>query len=254
MESTLNPARPFLVSLTSYPPRFETLKVTLDSLASQRVQPVRTMLNIAAGDYVEFLDVTGLDHGAASDLGLTINVCADLGPAKKLLPTLVMHPDLPIITVDDDIAYGQGLTMALMVQHLMFPKAIIGNRTRRIAVNSTGAIEPYSKWALDDEGACGPAANIFPTGAGGTLYPPGCMHSDALREDVYCALAFHTDDIWWYFQARRQGTLFRRTPIIEPYSQTGGTKESGLWLTGNRERNNENFALLQSLYGSPLEC
>src|SRR5690349_163949 len=70
-----------IVSLTSYPPRFNQLKLVLGCLLDQTVRADRIILWIAQEDYPRLpSDVVGLRAPG----GLEIRTCEDIGPYKKL--------------------------------------------------------------------------------------------------------------------------------------------------------------------------
>ena len=104
----------YVISLTSHPARFNTLDEALKSLLEQRLIPKKIYLNIAEADIDKLpVAVKSLEAGGV----LKINVCSDLGPAKKLIPTLKIEESLPIIVVDDDLIFETDLTLKLMIQH-----------------------------------------------------------------------------------------------------------------------------------------
>jgi hypothetical protein len=82
------------------------------------------------------------------------------------------------------------------------------------------------------------------TSGAGTLFPAGSLHPEAFDEARYTELAFHTDDLWWYFQGRRNGTQVRRLPGYRALEFIPETQDVGLWRTGNKDRNDVNFKKL----------
>ena len=91
-----------VVSLTSYPERFNTLSQTLNSLLAQRLIAKKIYLNIAQEDMSKL--PASVKDFASSGL-ININACENLGPGKKLIPTLKLEKNLPIIVVDDDLIF-----------------------------------------------------------------------------------------------------------------------------------------------------
>ncbi len=74
-----------VISLTSHPARFSTLGVAIDQLLNQRLIPKKIYLNIAQPDLDKLPPaIKNLEAGGI----LKINSCTDLGPGKKLIPTL----------------------------------------------------------------------------------------------------------------------------------------------------------------------
>ena len=231
----------FILSLTSHPARFDALALALPELKKQILQPTEIILNIAHSDITQLpqsvrdLEATGF---------VVINECADLGPGKKLIPTLKSYPGMPIIVVDDDLLLSPDLTLQLMLEHHLYPDSIIASRVHRVTYAQDGLLEPFSAWEKASDSLAGPSFDLMATSGAGTLFPAGALHPDGLDEARYVELAFHTDDLWWFFQARRNGTTVRRLPGNRPLEFIPETQEVGLWQTGNKDRNDINFKKL----------
>jgi hypothetical protein len=243
------PSWKFVVSLTSHSPRFEYLAEALRGLKLQVLQPQKILLNIAREEVSQLPD--SVKDVAASGF-ITIVETDDLGPAKKLIPTLLSHNDLPVIVIDDDLAFDPELFLHLMVQHYLHPKAIIASRVHQITTNVKGDLNRFDQWNKQYIDSDGPAADLMPTSGAGTLYPAGSLHPDAADGDLYRQLSNFTDDLWWYFQARRNGTLVRRISGFSNLHFLGDSQEAGLWKNGNQDRNESNLLNLIQKYGNPL--
>ena len=240
----------FVLSLTSHAPRFHALQEVLEGLKHQVLQPQSIHLNIAREE------VGKLPHGVldlASSGFITITETDDLGPAKKLIPTLLKSEDYPIIVIDDDLTINPGLFLHLMTQHQLFPQSIIASRVHQVTINSTGDINPFSQWNKQYVGSDGPAADLMPTSGAGTLYPAGALHADAQDAKLYRELSDFTDDLWWYFQGRRKGILVRRISGFSDLNFIENTQDAGLWKNGNQDRNEANLLKLVKRYGNPLQ-
>jgi hypothetical protein len=202
-------------------------------------------LNIAQSDLDKLPPaIKNLEAGGI----LKINSCSDLGPGKKLIPTLKLEENLPIIVVDDDLFFETDLTLKLMVQHHLTPKSIIASRVHKIAYESDGSIASYSKWAKNYSLSNGPDVDFFATSGAGTLYKKEFFHKDVLDEETYKSLSLHTDDLWWYVQSKRAGVTTKRMPGYSKLEFITGTQENGLWNTGNQDRNDPNLKSLLSKY------
>ncbi|NCX09584.1 MAG: hypothetical protein EBW09_01695 [Actinobacteria bacterium] len=185
-------------------------------------------LNIAQSDLDKLPPaIKNLEAGGI----LKINSCSDLGPGKKLIPTLKLEENLPIIVVDDDLFFETDLTLKLMVQHHLTPKSIIASRVHKIAYESDGSIASYSKWAKNYSLSNGPDVDFFATSGAGTLYKKEFFHKDVLDEETYKSLSLHTDDLWWYVQSKRAGVTTKRMPGYSKLEFITGTQENGLWNT-----------------------
>lgn len=207
--------RPLIVSLTSYPARFGTLADTLGCLLTQTVAADATILWLAHGDG----DALPAAVRALTPRGLRIEHCPDWRSYKKLVPSLMAHPDADIVTADDDVVYAADWLERLIEA----PDDVTCHRAHRITLTAEGLPRPYAEW---DYSLSAPARGplIFPTGVSGVLYPAGCLHPDTTRDDLFMDLAPGADDVWFHFMQRLTGAAARKiggkTRILEwPSSQ-----------------------------------
>ena len=239
----------FEVSVTSHPARFNALAISLAALKSQILQPQSINVFIADAD-MAVLPESIKELEKSGDI--KIISCDDLGSGKKLIPALKSQRNLPIITIDDDLYYDNDLFLHLMINHYLYPAAIIAARVHRLAVSESGEVLPFGDWHKIYELGEGPANDLMPTTGAGTLFPPKAMHEDAADAALYSKLSFNTDDLWWFFQARRNGTLIRRLSGLDTLNYIESTQEVGLWSNGNQDRNEVNLKALLGQYGNPL--
>jgi hypothetical protein len=234
-----------VISLTSHPARFSTLDQSLKQLLSQRLIPKKVYLNIAEAD-IDKLPKSVRD--LESEGVLKINSCSDLGPGKKLIPTLKLEENLPIIVVDDDLVFETDLTLKLMLQHHLSPNNIVASRVHKIIFEANNNVSSYGKWIKNYSLSNGPASDLFATSGAGTLYKKEFFHKDVMDEATYKELCFHTDDLWWYVQSKRIGVKTKRLPGFSALNFIDGTQEDGLWRSGNKDRNDPNLKALLNKY------
>jgi len=234
-----------VISLTSHPARFSTLDQSLKQLLGQRLIPKKVYLNIAEAD-IDKLPKSVRD--LESEGVLKINSCSDLGPGKKLIPTLKLEESLPIIVVDDDLVFETDLTIKLMVQHHLSPNNIVASRVHKIIFEANNNVSSYGKWIKNYSLSNGPASDLFATSGAGTLYKKEFFHKDVMDEATYKELCFHTDDLWWYVQSKRIGVKTKRLPGFSVLNFIDGTQEDGLWRSGNKDRNDPNLKALLNKY------
>jgi len=234
-----------VISLTSHPARFNTLNQTLNSLLAQRLIAKNIYLNIAQEDLGKLPD--SVKDLASSGL-IKINTCENLGPGKKLIPTLKLERSLPIIVVDDDLIFETDLTLKLMIAHHLSPGNIIASRVHKIIHTPEGKISAYINWQKNYSLSDGPSIDLLATSGAGTLYKAEFFHNDVTDEKAYTELAFHTDDLWWFIQSKRIGTKTKRLPGQSILNYVDGTQETGLWNNGNKERNDINLKTLIEKY------
>jgi hypothetical protein len=170
-----------VVSLTSYHKRFPTLELTLRRILQQSIQPDETVLWLAEKDKER------LSEGvlALQRCGLTIRITKDIRSYKKIIPALEHYPDSFIITLDDDIAYPLD-TIEPLVVHYRSSTEILCRRAHKITYDAIGKLLPYNQWQHETLDESGP--DLFPTGCGGTLYPPRTLSSEVLQEPYLARL------------------------------------------------------------------
>ena len=239
----------FEVSVTSHPARFNALALSLKALKSQILQPQSINVFIAETDIAALPDsIKELEKSGF----IKISPCEDLGSGKKLIPALKVQSNLPIITIDDDLYFENDLFLHLMINHYLYPDAIIAARVHQLAVNDSKDVLPFSAWHKHYDLSEGPSNDLMPTSGAGTLFPPKAMHEDASNAALYTELSHNTDDLWWYFQARRKGTLVRRLSGLDHLNFIDSTQDDGLWKNGNQDRNEVNLKALLAQYGNPI--
>lgn len=244
-----NPDWKFEVSVTSHPARFNALAIALTALKTQILQPQGINVFIAQADLAALPDsVKQLEKSGY----IKIQSCEELGSGKKLIPALSKQGKLPIITIDDDLYFENDLFLHLMINHYLYPEAIIAARAHRLSLSEAGDVLPFSQWHKHYDLGEGPSKDLMPTTGAGTLFPPKAMHEDASDVALYTKLSHNTDDLWWYFQARRKGTLIRRLSGLDHLNFIDSTQEVGLWKNGNQDQNEVNLKALLAQYGNPL--
>lgn len=189
-----------IVSLTSYPPRYATLSLTLKTLLSQSVKPDLIVLWIYVGDLAKLpTSVTSL---AGSDLQIR-TTSRDTRSYKKLVHCLTAFPSAYIVTADDDVYYPGTWLAQLVAEVRPGKKEIVGHRGHCIALTPGQEIKPYALWELQigSEWSKHPD-RVMLTGCAGILYPPNSLHNEVLNEHAFNDLCPSADDLWFYFMAR----------------------------------------------------
>jgi hypothetical protein len=116
-----------VISLTSIPSRLPFIAPTVKSLLRQTVAPERIILNIPAYSTREKKPYVVPDFLKGLK-AVEIHVCEDLGPATKLLPSLVrLPPDQPILVVDDDRIYHRSVLECLLAAAGPLPGTAVGH-------------------------------------------------------------------------------------------------------------------------------
>lgn len=237
---------PLVVSLTSHPPRFATLHLTLGALLAQTVRADATILWLGQGD-AERLPPEVL---ALRAHGLEVRETRDLRSFTKVVPALLAFPDAAIATADDDLPYPgdwlEGLTAAARGD----ARAVPCHRAHRIVL-ADGRPAPYAAWTRNlPRPERGPL--VFPTGVMGVLYPPGSLHEDAARPDLFQELCPTADDVWLWWMHRMAGRtaakIGGRARVVDwPGSQETALRAFNLAGDGNDRA----VAAMTARYGLP---
>jgi hypothetical protein len=244
-----------IVSLTSYGRRIYEVALTIESLMEQTVKPNKIILWLSQDEFTPENIPQTLKN--LQKRGLIIEFCKDIKSYKKLVPALEKYPNVIIITVDDDVLYQYDMVENLLRGYKENPEMIYFCRGHRIKFKKTGTIESYTRWDWFISDYQIDKLN-FPTGVGGVLYPPNCLHSDVTNEELFMTLAPQADDVWFYAMARLKGTLskkvFTHNSNGEDYIDLGGDgQKTALWNT-NMTKNDEQIRAVFSKYRIIDDC
>lgn len=236
-----------MVTLTSHPPRYRTLALTLKCLLTQTHRPDAVVLWLSPPDHA----APPPDIVALTRHGLTIGRATAQRSFNKILPALAAFPDADLVTADDDIHYPPDWLAELAAAADPAGRTVIAHRAHRIRLAIGGGVLPYLAWE-HEIAACPPEALVFPAGAGGVFYPQGVLPPEASDAVAAAALCPTADDVWLYGMARLNGALFakvgpRRALVTWPGSQRQALRNGNV-LGGGNDRQIAAFA---ARYGFP---
>jgi hypothetical protein len=237
-----SPAKPhgltgtLVVSLTSYPPRFPTLALTMKGLLNQSVAPNRIVLWLALGD----AEKLPADVLALKDHGVEIRECDDLKSYKKIIPALELFPDAFVVTADDDRYYPPGWLEALVAGQLSSPGSIVCHRARVMQFDAVGKPLSYRSWYNAISPDDGP---LMPTGYGGVLYPPKCLPAEVMAREIFLKLAPTADDLWLKWMSAAAATPITLVMKDGPPFDWPGSQGVGLVHSNIRQGGNDRQAL-----------
>lgn len=232
-----------VVTLTSYPPRFSTLHLTLQCLLTQSIRPDAVVLWVAEADSA-LLPEKVLRLRSE---GLSIRTCDDLGSYKKLIPALSAYPDAYLTTADDDIYYWP-----TWLEELVAAASLDGplpcHRAHRIGRRKDGGIEEYMRWDKNIAEASG--EDVFPTTGLGVLYPPSSLGQNVGDVALFQALCPTADDIWLYWMARLAGRTFRKIGRPRHFREWRGSQSTSLFaINGLTNRNDVQMGAIMTHFG-----
>lgn len=237
-----------IVSVTSYPARFDTLHLTLACLLNQTVRADRTILWIAHEDKPKLPQKVL----ALQNYGMEINYCEDLKSYKKVIPTLEQSPDSFVVTADDDAYYWQTWLEELVKGWHRNKECVIAHRVHRVQKDQNEDLLPYDQWDLRYTEKLKPSGLNFPTGLGGVLYPPGVFHEDVMDEEKFMELCPHGDDIWLYWMYRMNGVEVKPTGNNSSFTNWPESQNEALWTENlGQNRNDKQIQNMVDAYGFP---
>ena len=197
-----------IVSLTSYPKRFKTLPLVLNSIMNQTVLPDKIIL------WIENKDKKKLLSTVQNFRGVDIEFCENgLYSYKKIIPLLKKYRNSYVITFDDDVIYFKDTIEKLVSNSRKFPNDVIANCIHKIKLKNHYPIS-YKLWPRNYRKQTKLA---FFTGAAGVLYPPNCFYKDVLKKNYFKRLAPFADDIWLNWMAKLNNTNIRFSKIYKNY-------------------------------------
>lgn len=197
-----------IVSLTSFPQRMYDIHFCLYSLLNQTLKPDRLILWLAEEEFPNREQDIPNTVLSFKEKGLEIKWCNNIKSYKKLIPALKEFPNAVIVTADDDIYYPVEWLEKLYNSYQKEPQYIHCHRAHKILFDSNIKILPYKMWEHETYNQQPDYINFF-TGAGGVLYPQGCLNTDVLNEELFTSLAPNADDIWFWAMAVIQGTKIK---------------------------------------------
>jgi len=211
---TINPLKPklyashsrereLIVSLTTYPARIEKVWVVIETILHQKVKPDRIILWLYIGEFQDKNLPKNLIK--LTKRGLEIRYCdVNMKPHKKYYYTIFENPDADVITVDDDIFYPRDLVQNIIYYKNKYPGSIISPIVHEITIER-GKIKPYTQWKKVRANTEPRKSNLF-IGAGGVLYPAGCLSKDVFNLEVILGDAIIVDDLWLKLMSIKRGT------------------------------------------------
>ena len=220
-----------VVSLTTTPERVHTVHLTIESIFQQSEQPDKVILWLDDDNFDEKSIPSTLRKMQAR--GLDIRFCEDVKSYKKLIFTYEQCPEANIVTADDDLVYPNRWLEKLYKHHLKNPSCVVCHRAHWITLDNDGAILPYPKWDREIE-LTEPSYNVFPTGSGGVLYPPGSINELITDKEQFFQFAPSNDDFWFkamtMLNGRKSSCIGSGMMADNAVVEIRGTQESALWV------------------------
>lgn len=117
-----------IVSMTTSPKRIYSCKHTIDTILNQTVPVDYIHINLPHVFKRDNSRFTSIPEFLTNNPKVVLNMCEDLGPATKIVPTVksnfTNYSDI-IISIDDDTSYPPNLVEHLVYYHSFYPNAVL---------------------------------------------------------------------------------------------------------------------------------
>lgn len=203
-----------IVSLTTYPKRFQYLELCLKSLILQEEKPDHIIVYLG-NDSCEMLLPEYIKKFEHYGIEFKIDKEKNLRSHKKYFYAMQDFPESVVITADDDIVYPKNWVRSLMDSYRNFPKCISARRVHLIKKDNDGNLELYNHWIDQYRKELNPSNAIIATGNSGILYPPHSIDERAFDVEAIQKYCFEADDIWLKCMAMLKGTKYVWVPNNE---------------------------------------
>ena len=235
-----------VVSLTSYPPRFSTLHLTLRTLLRQSVRPDRLILWIAREDIKSLpAKVRNLERD-----GVEIRQCEDLRSFKKIIPALEAFPEAIIVTADDDLYYDREWLADLLATVRFGALEVVCHRASRFPTSSL-TMPLLSEWVQDvtDFESTKPSRDLVLSSGAGAVFAPRVLHADVLNRLLFNELTPMCDDTWLAWMIFRTGATIRTSGRPRSLRAWSRTNRGSLYVENQAGRMDIYLSAMAARYG-----
>jgi protein O-GlcNAc transferase len=238
-----------IISLTSYPPRFSALHLTIKTLMAQTIQPDYILLWVYEPEFELLPDKV---KKLQNDVFQIKTVNKNLRSFTKLIPSFKLFPDAFIATADDDTYYPKDWLETLTTNIQYKDKIIIGHRAHLMRTYQDKSIQPYQDWDTNTNSLVA-GKDIFLLTGPGILFYPNCLPAVAFDDEVFLKICATQDDVWFYFMLRLNGYQFKQVGRKSKLITWKGSQKVGLYHVNVYENMNDIY--IQNMikeFGNPL--
>jgi len=243
-----------VVSLTSFPARFNTLHLVIKSILCQTMKPDLIFLCLTKQEMNDKIQLPA-SLLELNNYGLyTFFANDNLKPHNKYLSAMQQYPESLVITVDDDNMYDKNLVSDLYGSYLKYPSAISARRVHKILRDRNGNLLPYNKWGYEYKRQTAPSLDLLATGVGGALYPPGLLPPETFDTTKIMELCLNADDIWLKFMELKNHVpvVWAKGRRVHPYTIKQSQKTTLNKSNYHENQNDTYIAALENYYSIRL--
>ena len=234
-----------VISLTTFPPRFDKVHLTIECMLHQTIRPDKVVLWLCEDECKNVRlpeTITGL-----CQYGLEIRYAKEnLKPHNKFIYSALEYKDSIIITVDDDIIYDHRMVETLLKGYKMHSDCVICNMAHEIVLGKDGKPDTYDRWHGGAIGKTGPSFALVALGVGGVLYPPNIFDDVYFNMELIKKMALTADDLWLKYNEVRLGVR-----VYKVHAQAKNpvtiSKSQAVSLTSINNGNGRNNAVIKAL-------
>lgn len=200
-----------IVSLTTYPERFNTIELCLKSLVMQNSKPNRIIVYLGS-DSSEAPIPNQMKQYEKYGVEFRYDNNDNLKSHKKYFYAMQEFPNDVIVTADDDVIYPRDWLQSLLLSYENNRNCISARRVHLMVLNGEGELKKYNYWIDQYRKELGPSHSLIATGNSGVLYPPNSIDKRAFNVDAIKSYCFDADDIWLKCMALLAGTKYVWVP------------------------------------------
>ena len=182
-----------VVSLTSYPARFNTLHLCIKSILNQSVKPDKIVLYL--DDFVLDAEIPAPLRELEKNGLLIRKIPYDLRSHKKYFFALQEFSGSLVITFDDDVMYRRNTIKHLVQSYKRYPYAVSALRVHKITKGKDSGTNPYRLWRKEYTKETKPSFLLCAVGVGGVLYPPHILPEETFSVPDIKNICGKADDI-----------------------------------------------------------
>jgi hypothetical protein len=235
----------YVATIASHPPRFKFLADSLPTITKQTIGAEHVILYIA-NQHKKYLKPSIINN-----LPKKIEIVfleKDLRPANKLISAL-RDFDIPIITFDDDIYHHPEISERLLVQHEIFPNAVIANVALEIGFENKRTT-PFKTWKSRVKSFGYPSPFLLNASGHGTLFHRNHFVEDVYDEAAYKELSYSRMDAWVHFHSVRNRSYTHVLPNgIDTRLLEISNSQTVALHKENRIKHDKIFTALERKYG-----